>query len=247
MAATSASFPRHTATIYSAQMRDPATTHDSATADAERDGEAQRTGFEHARPSASNSGLTPQQWWEVATAPPELAARCGALLPDLGVVPIDELERFAVAVAADRSLWEPLVVVDATRRRYRLLFEDDRVDVWVLSWMAGQGTGFHDHDLSCVGLACAAGEVVERQMLLPTGASSVSMTPGVSRQGPAGYIHSVTHAAGAPAVTIHAYSPPLERVGQYRVDGTGILRRTVEHGRQELLDHSIAKIDPERA
>jgi hypothetical protein len=48
-------------------------------------------------------------------------------------------------------------------------------------------------------------------------------------------------------VTIHAYSPPLERVGQYRVDDEGILRRSIEHGRQELLDNSIAAIDPERA
>lgn len=191
--------------------------------------------------------LTPQQWDEVASPPDELAARCAALLPRAGVLDVVELERLALDVAADRELWEPLIDVDTHRRRYRLLYDDDRIDVWVLSWMSGQGTGFHDHDLSAVGLACALGEVVERQMLLPTGATSVSMTPGVSRQGPPGYIHSVAHVAGSPAVTIHAYSPPLVRVGQYRVDDRGVLRRSIEHGRQELLDNSIAAIDPDRA
>lgn len=191
--------------------------------------------------------LTPQQYGEVVAPPPDLAERCAQLLPRRGELDVDQLEQLARDIAADPTIWEPLVVVDPHRRRYRLLFEDDRIDVWVLSWMSGQGTGFHDHDLSAVGLACAAGEVVEKQMLLPTGAHAVAMTPGVSRPGPPGYIHSVAHVDGAPAVTIHAYSPPLVRVGQYRVDEAGVLRRSIEHGRQELLDSTIAAIDPERA
>jgi hypothetical protein len=41
----------------------------------------------------------------------------------------------------------------------------------------------------------------------------------------AGDIHRVAHAAGSPAITIHAYSPPLEQVGTYLVDDDGRLRR----------------------
>jgi hypothetical protein len=190
--------------------------------------------------------LTPQQWNEIAAPPADLATRCGELLPREGVLDVVELEQLVLAIVDDPTIWEPMTVVDSDRRRYRLLYEDDRIDVWVLSWMPGQGTGFHDHDASSVGLACAAGTVVERQMILPTGVSDVEMTPGVSRQGPPGYIHSVTHVDGAPAVTIHAYSPPLARVGQYRVDDDGILRREMQHGRQELLDNTIHAIDPER-
>ena len=52
-------------------------------------------------------------------------------------------------------------------------------------------------------------------------AETVRMTPGVSRSGPGGYIHAVAHHAGEPAVSIHAYSPPLVRVGQYRRDPAG--------------------------
>ncbi len=29
------------------------------------------------------------------------------------------------------------------------------MDIWVLSWMPGQKTGFHDHDRSRVALVCA--------------------------------------------------------------------------------------------
>ncbi|MCW2962090.1 MAG: cysteine dioxygenase type [Thermoleophilia bacterium] len=191
--------------------------------------------------------VTPQQWWEVTAPPADLAARCAALIEHTGTLGIEELETLVQQLAADPTIWEPMVIVDADRRRYRLLYEDDRIDVWVLSWMPGQGTGFHDHDVSGVGFACAAGEVIEKQMLLPSGATTVTLGAGDSRQGAPGYIHSVAHLDGAPAVTIHAYSPPLERVGQYHVDGDGILRRAVEHGRQELLDVSIAAIDPERA
>jgi hypothetical protein len=196
---------------------------------------------------AAADGLTPQQWHEVVAPPAELARACAALMPREGVLDVEELEELARAIAADPGIWEPLVVVDRDRRRYRLLYEDDRIDVWVLSWMPGQGTGFHDHDVSGVGLCCAQGEVVERQMQLPVGATSIAMTPGVSRRGPSGYIHSVAHAGGEPAVTIHAYSPPLERVGQYRVDEHGVMSREIQHGRQELLDNTIAAIDPSRA
>ena len=38
-------------------------------------------------------------------------------------------------------------------------------------------------------------------------------------------IHRVSHAGGEPAVTIHAYSPPLWRMGAYEVLPTGELRR----------------------
>jgi predicted metal-dependent enzyme (double-stranded beta helix superfamily) len=195
----------------------------------------------------AGGGLEPQDWRDVVDPPDQLAAACGSLIETDGVLDVAQLEQLVARIAARPDIWEPLTIADPHRRRYRLLYDDDSIDIWVLSWMAGQATGFHDHDISGVGLVCAQGEVCERQMLLPNGATSVTMTPGVVRSGPAGYIHSVQHVGGAPAVTIHAYSPRLERVGQYKVDDVGVLRREVMHGRQELLDHTIAAIDPTRA
>lgn len=191
--------------------------------------------------------LAPQHWSEVLSPPPALAAEAAALVPGEGNLTLDQLQTLVREIASRPELWEPLSVVDTERRRYRLLYEDERIDVWVLSWSAGQGTGFHDHDLSGVGLAVAQGMVVERQMLLPTGATRLELSAGDCRQGDRGYIHSVAWGAGEPAVTIHAYSPPLIRVGQYRVDEAGVLKRCIENGRQELMDNTIATVDPSRS
>ena len=53
----------------------------------------------------------------------------------------DELEDIARDLAASTELWQPLVHSDAERRRYELVYEDDRMDAWILSWMPGQGHG----------------------------------------------------------------------------------------------------------
>jgi Cysteine dioxygenase type I len=184
-------------------------------------------------------------WDEVLTPPHDLAAATRELIPVASTLSAVDLEQIAIAIRDRPQLWEPLLVIDAHRRRYRLLFEDERTDIWVLCWMPGQSTGFHDHDASDVGIALAQGMIVERQLQLPAGATSLELRPGDTRQGPAGYIHSVAHGEGIPAVSIHCYSPPLMRVGQYRVDSEGVLRRDAEHGRRELVDETIARVAPE--
>jgi hypothetical protein len=184
-------------------------------------------------------------WDEVLTPPEELAAATRELIPAVSPLSAEDLEEMAIAIRDRPELWQPLLVVDAFRRRYRLLFEDERTDIWVLCWMPGQCTGFHDHDISDVGIAIAQGMIVERQLRLPTEATSLELRPGDTRQGPAGYIHSVAHGEGMPAVSIHCYSPPLMKVGQYRVDSGGVLSRDAEHGRRELVDETIARIAPE--
>jgi predicted metal-dependent enzyme (double-stranded beta helix superfamily) len=179
----------------------------------------------------------------IAVAPfsDALAARTSELLEHDGILSQEELAALVTRITARRDLWEPLVVVDSEHRRYELLYDDDQVDVWVLSWMPGQKTGFHDHDRSSVALICAQGELDEGSLALGARAEPVRMTAGVVRTGPGGYIHSVSHAEGEPAISIHAYSPPLTCVGQYRVDPQGRLRREPEHGRKELKDSTVPR------
>ncbi len=169
----------------------------------------------------------------------ELAARTSDLLDRPGFLSETELVDLVKQIAARPDLWKPLVVIDRKRRRYELLYDDDRVDIWVLSWMPGQRTGFHDHDQSTVGLVCAQGELDEGSLSIGADAETVRMRAGVCRSGRGGYIHAVAHHAGEPAVSIHAYSPPLICVGQYRADPQGRLRRELEHGRKELKDTTI--------
>ena len=168
-------------------------------------------------------------------------ASLGDLLPDEGLLSLDELERVAAEISARRDIWEPLVRVDPDQRRYELVYEDDHVDAWVLSWMPGQGTGFHDHYISGVGLCCAHGGV--REDLLVYGAPDVELhlRAGDTRRGGPGYIHRVRHEEGEPAVTIHVYSPRLDWVGQYRLGDNGLVRREVRPGRNELTDQLISE------
>jgi len=168
-------------------------------------------------------------------------ASLGDLVGHDGILSIDELEELACGIAARPELWEPLVRVDEQQRRYELLYEDDRMDAWVLSWMPGQGTGFHDHYISGVGVCVASGGVREDQMVYGAEHLARHLRPGDSRQGGPGYIHRVRHDEGAPAVTVHAYSPRLDWVGQYRVDGDGIVRREVQPGRNELKEQLVAE------
>jgi hypothetical protein len=108
--------------------------------------------------------------------------------------------------------------------------------------MPGQGTGFHDHYISGVGICCAAGGIREDLMVYGQGDTALHLRPGDSRHGGPGYIHRVRHEAGEPAVTIHVYSPRLDWVGQYRLDeATAVVRREIRPGRNELTDQLIAE------
>jgi quercetin dioxygenase-like cupin family protein len=191
-------------------------------------------------------GLRPQEWHEVLSPPPAVAAAAGAVvaLGGEGVLTAGELGDLVAALAARSDLWTPLLVADRTRRRYRLLFEDARLDIWILSWMPGQATGYHDHAESNVALTTLQGAVLERQIRVGRPSIERELVPGAVQLGPAGSIHSVAHGSGAPAATLHAYSPPLVEVGQYRAGPSEELLRERQHGRRELLDHTIHESAP---
>ena len=72
------------------------------------------------------------------------------------------------------------------------------MDAWILSWMPGQGTGFHDHYISGVGLSVACGCVREDLMVYGGEHQSRQLRAGDTRQGGPGYIHRVTHEDGLP-------------------------------------------------
>jgi predicted metal-dependent enzyme (double-stranded beta helix superfamily) len=162
------------------------------------------------------------------------------LVPHEGLLAPDELEEVARRIAARSELWEDLVRHDADHRRYELVYEDDRMDAWILSWMPGQGTGFHDHYISGVGLCVASGCVREDLMVYGAEHQSRQLHVGDTRQGGPGYIHRVSHDEGAPAVTVHVYSPRLDWVGQYRLDEEGVMQREVRPGRNELTEQLVA-------
>ncbi|GAA1192704.1 hypothetical protein F4556_004484 [Kitasatospora gansuensis] len=117
-------------------------------------------------------------------------------------------------IAADRSRWEPLVRYDALTRWYARLETGPGYEVWLLSWLPGQSSGFHDHGQSSGVMTVLQGELVERS-LTHAGEGTRPLRPGGQRVFSAGYLHEVVNASLEPAVSIHLYSPGLVEMNQY--------------------------------
>ncbi|MEV4616461.1 cysteine dioxygenase family protein [Kitasatospora sp. NPDC049258] len=122
--------------------------------------------------------------------------------------------RLVREIAADRDRWAPLVRYDALTRWYARLETGPGYEVWLLSWLPGQSSGFHDHGRSAGVMTVVQGELVERS-LTDAGEGSRVLATGRQRVFSAGYLHEVVNGALEPAVSIHLYTPGLVEMNQY--------------------------------
>lgn len=136
-----------------------------------------------------------------------------------------ELERFVAALAAAPECWRDHVRHESDARVYEQIWDEQEVNAWVICWSEDQDTGFHDHDDSGAAIAVISGSVREDRLRLEGEPRSRTLGPGKTFSVPPVAIHRVLHAGDGPAVTIHAYSPPLTRTGAYRVGADGELER----------------------
>ena len=153
-------------------------------------------------------------------------------LPDR---PLDrhELLTLARTLADDPAVWQSHVEFSDDHRHYVSLHRDAHVDVWVLCWTPSNDTGWHDHDTSSGAVAVARGELVEHNLTIGRQAPATVVRAGEDYSFTADHIHRMTGQA-AESVSIHCYSPPLWRMGQYAIGGTGVLRRTAVSYADEL-------------
>ena len=63
--------------------------------------------------------------------------------------------------------WMDRVRLSPSRRWYERLEVGDGYDVWLLSWLPGQSTGFHDHGASAGAFGIATGCLEERRPHAP--------------------------------------------------------------------------------
>lgn len=155
----------------------------------------------------------------------------------------EELLAVANQIAARPELWSQQVEHDPDQRTYAQLLRDEHLDVWLICWSEDHDTGFHDHDLSAGAVAVVAGSVREERLVLGRPVDSPitrTVSAGSSFDFGASDIHRVLHAGGAPAVTIHAYSPPLVRMGSYAIETNGQLRRHAVSYETELRQLDVA-------
>ncbi len=135
-----------------------------------------------------------------------------------------ELEALAAGIAHQPEAWAHHVAFDAGDRVYVSLRRDAHVDVWLLCWTPENDTGWHDHDVSSGAVAVVAGELVENNLTLEHGARETGVPAGrVFSFGP-DHIHRLNGAVHG-SISVHAYSPPPWRMGQYAVNDAGVLRR----------------------
>ncbi len=140
-----------------------------------------------------------------------------------------ELRLLAARIAANPSLWEHHLAYADDARHYVSLYRDTHVDVWVLCWTPSNDTGWHDHDVSSGAVAVTQGSLVEHRLRVAAPSPAVDVPAGLVFAFGPDHIHRLT--GGAPrSVSVHAYSPPLWRMGQYTVNRSGtLLRQSVSY------------------
>ncbi|MFE2582528.1 cysteine dioxygenase [Streptomyces sp. NPDC059378] len=114
----------------------------------------------------------------------------------------------ARSIAADRAQWSHLVRYDATTRWYHRLRTGPGYEVWLLSWVPGQGSGLHDHGPSSGVMTVLEGTLTEHTER-GTRALGASDGRGRERVFAPGYAHEVVNDTLEPAVSLHVYFPGL--------------------------------------
>ncbi len=161
-------------------------------------------------------------------------------------IPADvDLDRPAMAqLAADivqeEQLWSPFACHDEETRFYRQLYRDPNVDVWLICWVDGQSTGYHDHDRSSGAVCVCAGALLEDWFRVEEDGWVRERTTrhetGSRFDFDASDIHGVRHPGPGtgPATSIHVYSPALWRMGHYEPGPRGMRRVGITYA-DELL------------
>ncbi|MFE2407154.1 cysteine dioxygenase [Kitasatospora sp. NPDC059408] len=125
--------------------------------------------------------------------------------------------------------WIHHVRLSTDERWYRRLVADDDHEVWLISWLPGQSTGFHDHGGSRGAFTVALGELEELSLGGPDQGLLIRRVPaGTARAFGPEYVHDVRNTASGPAVTLHAYSPPLSSMAHYDLRAGGLVRTSEE-------------------
>jgi rhodanese-related sulfurtransferase len=137
-----------------------------------------------------------------------------------------------VSLFASSDDWVDKVRLRADGRWYERLYHGPDYDIWVISWLPGQSTGFHDHGASSGAFVVAAGILEEHR----PGERTRVIHPGKPRAFGPDFAHDVRNVSLAPAISIHAYSPPLSEMNEYEFDGSQLVPREPGFEKTDTLD-----------
>ncbi len=103
-------------------------------------------------------------------------------------------------------------------------------EIWLLSWLPGQRTGLHDHGEAAGAFAVAQGAL--RETLARPGSLQLRHRPapeGTVRSFGEQHLHDMANVSAVPAVSVHAYSPPLTAMRRYEMTSSGLTLVRTDH------------------
>jgi Cysteine dioxygenase type I len=152
-----------------------------------------------------------------------------------------ELQDLVDRIAQQPELWREHVAFSDEKRHFVSLHRDEYVDVWLLCWTPVSDTGFHDHDISSGAVHVLEGALSESTPRIGGEAAERLIAASESFWFGPEHIHRLA-GVDERSVSIHAYSPPLWRLGQYSIASNGVMRRLSVSYADELrpLDEALA-------
>ena len=117
------------------------------------------------------------------------------------------LVEIATRLAEQTELWEPLVNYDPISRYYARLAGEPDFEAWLLTWVPGQGTDWHDHGGSAGAFVVVRGELTERH------ATVSPLSPPTIEPEPRFQYDTKRPLASEPGVLVNSASLPSSALG----------------------------------
>jgi Cysteine dioxygenase type I len=145
------------------------------------------------------------------------------------------LDHLAIAThyAATEEQWPVAPRFNPVDRWYHRLAVADDHEVWVLTWLPGQGTDLHDHGGSAGAFHVVSGTLTEDTVASGPSDDAVrlsarELSEGTGRRFGTRHIHRITNRSGRPAISVHVYGPALATMTRYQLGPAGLRVATVE-------------------
>jgi hypothetical protein len=136
----------------------------------------------------------------------------------------------AEGYAAAPDQWPVAPRFNPGRRWYHRIAQATDHEVWLLTWLPGQGTGLHDHGGSAGAFHVLSGSLTEDTVVActPVRITAREFGEGAGRRFGSRHIHRITNRSVRPAISIHVYAPALTTMSRYRIGASRLEVADVE-------------------
>lgn len=129
----------------------------------------------------------------------------------------------------------PHPTAELLARRYRRLELIGEHEIWLIDWPAGGELELHDHGGASGAFQVVTGTLEERfaaDQHVRRPLRTRHHGPGDGQAFGPRYVHDLRNGGGAPARSVHVYSPPLTEMRFYAETGAGLVPTRTERERE---------------